>query len=143
MKQRYDKDGYKRISLTKHTQENKIHETFFTHRLVAVNFLKNINNDECINHIDENKENNNASNLEWCSRKYNNSYGSRKSIKKTKAKKIIDISNNIIYKSMAEAGRSVGVTSGAIYNCVIGRNKTSCGHIFMYYDKYLTIQEAI
>lgn len=140
MKQRYDKDKYKRISLTEHS----IAKTFFIHKLVANVFLENEISYECVNHKDENKENNAAENLEWCSKKYNNGYGSRKGIiRKPKVNKIIDITSNVIYKNMAAAGRFGNVTSGAIYNCCIGRNKTSYGHKFMFYDEYMTKQEAI
>jgi len=36
------------------------------HRQVAIHFINNLNNFEQVNHIDGNKENNAASNLEWC-----------------------------------------------------------------------------
>lgn len=49
----------------------------FIHRLVAETFIPNPNNYETVNHIDENKSNNDISNLEWCSQKYNNNYGTR------------------------------------------------------------------
>lgn len=52
-----------------------VNQTHLVHRLVAEAFLqKNEENLECINHIDENKENNSITNLEWCSYQYNNTY---------------------------------------------------------------------
>jgi hypothetical protein len=39
---------------------------FRVHRLVAVAFIPNPDNLPIINHKDENKLNNNADNLEWC-----------------------------------------------------------------------------
>lgn len=54
------------------------------HRLVARAFLPNPNNLPCINHKDENKLNNRADNLEWCSYKYNNEYHNR--VQKCKSK---------------------------------------------------------
>lgn len=47
------------------------------HRLVAMAFIPNPNNLPQINHIDENKLNNCADNLEWCDSKYNCNYGER------------------------------------------------------------------
>lgn len=41
------------------------------HRLVAMTFIPNPNKLPCINHKDENKLNNTATNLEWCNIKYN------------------------------------------------------------------------
>ena len=44
------------------------------HRLVAKAFIPNPNNYPCVNHKDENKSNNHANNLEWCTYKYNVRY---------------------------------------------------------------------
>ena len=45
------------------------------HRLVALAFVDNPCKHKCINHIDEDKTNNAADNLEWCTKAYNNTYG--------------------------------------------------------------------
>lgn len=63
--------GYLQVSLSK---DNKA-KRFYVHRLVANAFIPN--NDESknqVNHIDECKQNNRASNLEWCDCRYNNTY---------------------------------------------------------------------
>jgi hypothetical protein len=44
---------------------------YFVHKLVAETFLSNHNNYPMVNHIDENKLNNNVNNLEWCSAEQN------------------------------------------------------------------------
>jgi hypothetical protein len=44
---------------------------YYVHRLVAIAFIPNLNNERDINHIDGCKTNNIASNLEWCSRSEN------------------------------------------------------------------------
>lgn len=67
------KDGYLKIELNK----EKNNKTFYIHRLVAEAFIPNPNNLIFVNHKDENKSNNCVSNLEWCTRAYNNNYGTR------------------------------------------------------------------
>ena len=67
--------GYYYINLTKDKETKKI----TIHRLVAFMFVHNPNPEKfkIVNHKDENKLNNNASNLEWCDYQYNNTYGNR------------------------------------------------------------------
>ena len=68
-----DKDGYFKVNLYKNGKSN----VAYIHRLVAKTFISNPNNYKIVNHKDENKQNNNALNLEWCTSKYNNNYGTR------------------------------------------------------------------
>lgn len=60
-------------SITKHNRYVKIHLEKFhpLHRLVAEHFIPNPNNYPQINHIDGNRYNNTADNLEWCSSRHN------------------------------------------------------------------------
>lgn len=64
-------DGYEKVRL----YDGGKRKDFFVHRLVAEAFIENPNNLPIINHIDENKSNNNVRNLEWCTKKYNVNYG--------------------------------------------------------------------
>ena len=67
--------GYHYINLTKDNETKKL----TIHRLVAFMFVHNPNPEKfkIVNHKDENKLNNNASNLEWCEYQYNNTYGNK------------------------------------------------------------------
>lgn len=73
LKFRVDKGGYLRVLLSKDSKPKEM----LVHRLVAKTFLPNPYNLPEVNHKDENTKNNNASNLEWCTSKYNSNYGTR------------------------------------------------------------------
>lgn len=73
LKQDTNKRGYKRVNLYKNGKK----KNYWVHRLVAIAFISNPNNYKEVNHKDENTSNNNVKNLEWCTREYNNNYGTR------------------------------------------------------------------
>ena len=62
--------GYYQVELAKDGKK----KCFMVHRLVAVAFVSNPNGFPQVNHKDENKRNNCAENLEWCSQSYNTIY---------------------------------------------------------------------
>lgn len=76
LKQGRDLDGYAIIGLS-NAEFAKPRRTFRVSRLVASAFVPNPNNYPEVNHIDEDKTNNRAENLEWCTTKYNLTYGHR------------------------------------------------------------------
>lgn len=98
------------------------------HRLVAESFLPNPNNYSQINHIDEDKTNNNLSNLEWCDAKYNTNYGKR-NIRSaiTNGCPVVCIETNQIYFGAREAARQLGITEH-ISDCCRGQRKTCGGY---------------
>lgn len=66
-------DDYLRVNLCANGKKY----TYYIHRLVADAFISNPNECTQINHRDEDKTNNDVSNLEWCDAIYNNNYGTR------------------------------------------------------------------
>ena len=74
LKNSVSNNGYCQVTL----YTGQLRRKFLVHRLVAKAFVSNPNNLPQINHIDENPLNNRADNLEWCTAKYNNNYGTAK-----------------------------------------------------------------
>lgn len=64
------------------------------HRLVAETFLVKIDGLNYVNHIDENKENNNIKNLEWCTNSYNKKIATNKNHIKVPSELILEIRRN-------------------------------------------------
>lgn len=123
-----DTYGYKQVVLCKDGKRfsKKIH------RLVALCFIPNPHQYNCINHIDENKLNNNANNLEWCTVAYNNNYGTRlkRSVEK-RSKPVAQISNGeiiAIYKSAVEANNITGINYSKIRMCCRNERKKAGGY---------------
>lgn len=113
LKQSTDKDGYKKINLSKNGKKKR----FFVHRLVAKAFIKNSNNYPVINHIDGIKDNNQADNLEWVTISENTKHafdiGLRKPHDGGNSKKVSMIDSKTkevikTFKSMADASRYSG-----------------------------------
>lgn len=63
--------NYKYVNLSKNSKNTQ----YEIHRLLAINFLENINNFNIVNHIDGNTLNNNLNNLEWCNIRENATHG--------------------------------------------------------------------
>lgn len=73
-KHNLDRDGYHQVNL----QVNGKKVTKKVHRLVALAFIPNPNNLPTVNHIDGDKTNNRADNLEWMSIQKNCEYSQSK-----------------------------------------------------------------
>lgn len=130
-----DSGGYMVVVLSK---EGKT-KSYRVHRLVANTFMPNPNNYRCVNHIDENKTNNNVKNLEWCTYKHNNSYGTRpKNISKANSIKInqYDKEGKFIkqWNSMIEAEKTLNIKRASvnISACCKHKKNNAYGYIWRY-----------
>ena len=137
----YDQQGYQRVGLYVGNYKSK---TIKVHRLVAKAFIPNPNNLPMVNHKDENKANNCVSNLEWCTNKYNLSYGTaRQRIFETiernggyKIRPIIqkDLEGNVVkeWNSATEAARELGIDCGKI---LVACHKSYKGFVWDFKEK--------
>lgn len=69
----FERKGYPAVTLSK----DGIGRSYSVHRLVGEAFIPNPDNLPYINHKDETRNNNQVSNLEWCTALYNNTYGTK------------------------------------------------------------------
>lgn len=124
-----------------------VQKKYFIHRLVALAFIDNPHDFPQINHIDENKTNNYYKNLEWCTQKYNNNYGTKverqvnntdytKIKRKMKCKKVMQLSlkDEIIkiYPSARAAARQLNISQGDISKIASGKGNTYKGFKWKY-----------
>ena len=113
----------------------KIH--IYIHRLVAGCFLPNPENLPEINHKDNNPLNNNISNLEWCSRKFNVMYRekfgtpAKESVPKVPVYAVELKTQKVLwFESQKEAERSLRVAQQSISAVIKGKLKTAGGYWF-------------
>ena len=124
--------GYLQVILYK---DNK-RKSFLIQRLVADVWIPNPDNLPEVNHIDENKEDNRVENLEWCTRQYNMSYGTRgKRQSKTQSRKVYCVELDQTFNSIKEAERETGIWHSNITACCQGKIKTTGGYHWKYVDE--------
>lgn len=144
-------NGYYGIEL----RNNKGHKRLSIHRLVALTYIPNPKNLPFVNHKDEVKTNNNVNNLEWCTHKYNITYGSIQERRKlhTDYSKLSYKENAIkngksvcravsrftkegnyldSFESARDAARQLSLTSNHITECCNKKRKSSNGFIWRY-----------
>ena len=111
----------------------------YIHRLVAEAFIPNPYNFPCINHKDENKENNSVENLEWCDYSYNTNYGTR--TKRAKEKRfgdrfvVINLDTGDVYQTPKDASRATGIHNDSISRVCKGKSKTAGGYRWRYLNE--------
>ena len=130
---------------------------FTVHRLVALHFIPNPLNKEQVNHIDGDRLNNSASNLEWVTQSENMKHAHKIGLIKMSEKQLLALEKNRhkgqmsgrvsvnqyalngelikTFHSIVEASKATGISVASISENVRGRNKTGGGYVWRYADK--------
>ena len=121
--------GYLTVRLCKDGENRKCR----VHRLVAEAFIPNPDNKPEINHRDEVKCHNHVGNLEWVTSAENANYGTRLNrISEKKAKPVVCVELERVYKSATEAAGELGLFQGNIVRCLKGRCERCGGYHWRY-----------
>jgi hypothetical protein len=103
--------------------KNAIKTRYMCHRLVAQEFVPNPDNKPFVNHINGDKKDNRACNLEWCTQSENElhavDYLGKTMKGKTFPKRIKCITNDVEFKSMSDVVRFLGNNA-----CIEGLKKS-------------------
>ena len=116
--------GYLSVEFCK----NGIRKRNYVHRLVAQTFIENPDNLPQVNHIDQNKKNNQAINLEWASSKYNVRYSHAKKVGCYKDGKLIKV-----YDAIIDVVKD-GFYSEGVYACCKGKRNYHGGYQWKYIE---------
>lgn len=129
LKQFKSRQGYYSVCLSK----DGTSKTFAVHRLVAISFVPNPENKVTVNHINEDKLDNRAENLEWLTLRENLHYGTRaararETITESIGVPVLQISPNghsVIkrYESISTAAESVNARPSDIFACIGSKQK--------------------
>ena len=131
---RVSSTGYLRVVLS----INGKHYDRYIHRLVANEFVDNPYGYKEVNHLDGDKTNNKADNLEWCTRSQNNSHAYKIGLKQVSGccgklkKKVAQIdtkTNKItrIFESIDSVSKEFNCNHSSVTNCCMKRFKTLKG----------------
>lgn len=108
-------------------EKNSKKKIFMVHRLVAIYFIPNPNNKLQVNHIDKNKSNYKADNLEWVTpkenmkhhyenggiKRNNQTYKNKFGLEHNRSIRIKN--NNVIYEGISDASRKLGISTSTIH----------------------------
>ena len=133
LKQVVTHNGYLRVGLRVDGKQKMLR----VHRLVCEAFHENPDNKSEVNHVNEDKTDNRACNLEWSTRTENCNHGSRnervaKALSKPIGQFSLDGKLIKVWQSACEARRQTGFDQGYVGAVARGKFKQAYGYIWKY-----------
>lgn len=125
--------GYSKVALINEQRKYKA-----VHRLVAEAFISNDDNDPQVNHIDGDKQNNELTNLEWCTSGYNHLHAYSTGLRNSKSvsKKVKQYTENgdfvAVFESIRSASRETGVKPSMISRVCNGKQYMTQGFVWKF-----------
>lgn len=132
LKQSYCSSGYLQVGVS--IDGKRV--TKLVHRLIAQAFIPNPEELPQINHKDSDPTNNNVSNLEWCTPKYNSQYREKYGVSRMEVagKPVFAINLSTLevthFQSQSEAGQALGASTGSINMVIKGSRNQAGGYLF-------------
>ena len=128
--------GYMRIGVAPGTIKQCVHT------LVAETFVNNPDPDskKYVNHIDGNKRNNRADNLEWVTASENQKHAYQNGLKtpnyiQSRNKSVRILETDEVYDGINDCARKINGNPAHIHDCVTGKRHTHRGYHFEYVDE--------
>ena len=136
LKPKTDRYGYLNVGLYAGGKRKML----TVHRLVCQAFHENTSNKPQINHINEIKTDNRASNLEWATARENSNFGTRnermrKALSKPVGQYKLDGQLIKVWQSANEVQRRTGFARGNISKAANGNYKTAYGFRWKYVER--------
>lgn len=131
----HHKTGYVKVTL--YSRDHKPYHTLL-HRIVATAFCERTSDKTEVNHIDGNKRNNAANNLEWISHSDNlkHAFDTGLMPNNTSCKKVtatnIETGEQMIFESIYTASKFLSISKGNICMCCKGQRPYAGGYYWDY-----------
>ena len=131
--------GYHQIVLSEKGTMHRIH----VHKLVADYFIPNPNNHTSINHKDGDKYNNDVTNLEWCTNRFNFEHAVKVGLQKVKAVHRYSLDGDYIdsFERIHWAGKATGIGYQNISAVCRGTRRVAGGYRWSF-TKYSKLEEV-